>query len=277
VSAFAAVIGRLGALWEGTEPSAAGSPSTEPQTRSAGQAVPQNGRTGSIVETVPDAHQLRFEHVTLWTPNDKRPLIRDLSLEVPEGKPIVITGPQDAMRTALLATAGVWHEGEGRIRRPSCRELVFLPRRPIGPIGPASGKLRSILLHGLDRAISEDDLRSTLREVGLIDSIDRHGGLDSECNGSEVLSPAELWALAWARLLLAAPRFALLEAPAADLPTAMGKELYASLARRSITYLTAGCDSAFLSLHDLHLDVGEDGRWRLEPARPEAGSPSTSR
>jgi putative ATP-binding cassette transporter len=93
---------------------------------------------------------------------------------------------------------------------------MFVPRRPCA----ASGRLRDLLLDGLGRDTPDDRLRAVLGEVGLGEVVAREGGLDAERDWSEVLSPGELLCLAFARLLLAEPRFAFLDDPAAALDRA---------------------------------------------------------
>jgi putative ATP-binding cassette transporter len=203
-----------------------------------------------------------YEHLTLWTPEEERPLVRDLSLEVPEGQRLAITGPSGAGKAALLATVGLWQEGQGRIRRPGPGNVMFVPQRPCAP----SGRLRDILRDGLGAEIPDDRLQAVLEEVGLGEIAQHQGGLDAERDWATVLSPGELQALTFARLLLASPRFAFLDDPAGTLDELLGKRLYEALARSSITYVSAGCPPALLAYHKQRLHLQEDGSWRLEPA-----------
>jgi putative ATP-binding cassette transporter len=303
VAAYAAVTGRLGSLWEATDPGAAAPVPTGPLPRaprdhavptraspSAGVVSPGNGlqagaraglptvrsvgaglRTapprsapaGLVVETSPEARRVVYEHLTLWASEGDRPLVRDLSVELPEGRRVAITGPGPAARGALLAAAGLWLEGQGRIRRPGRGEVMFVPQRPC----PATGRLRDILADGLGPEIPDDRLWAVLREVGLAEAVEQHGGLDVEKDWAAVLSPAQLQALTFARLLLASPRFAFLDDPAAIVEAPLAERLYQALARSSITYVSTCCSPAFLSYHDLRLELQEDGSWRLEPVK----------
>jgi putative ATP-binding cassette transporter len=274
LTSFAAVVGRLGALWEATEPAAARPTPAGPLPRAPlrkvcpkspslavdGGAAP----AGPVVATSPDTRRVVYEHLTLWTPEQERPLVRDLSVEAPEGKRVAITGPNGAGKAMLLATAGLWQDGQGRIRRPAPSEVMFVPQRPYA----ASGRLRDILLDGLEREISDDQLQQVLKEVVLAEVVAREGGLDADRAWAKVLSAGELQALTFARLLLAKPRFAFLEDPAGTLEAALGVRLYQALARSSITYVSVGCPPALLPYHDLCLELREDGNWHIEPARP---------
>jgi putative ATP-binding cassette transporter len=141
---------------------------------------------------------------------------------------------------------------------------VFVPRRPYA----ASGRLRDVLLDGLDRETSDDRLRAVLDEVGLGEVVGREGGLDAARDWAKVLSPGQLQALTFARLLLASPRFAFLEDPAGALEAPVGERLYRTLSRSPITYLSVGCPPALLRYHDRQLELQEDGSWRVESAAP---------
>jgi putative ATP-binding cassette transporter len=276
LTTYAAVVVRLGALWEATEPAAlplvlAGPlPRTSRKARRPTLALPAPEAAEPIalvVETSPDARRVVYEHLTLWTPEEQRPLIRDLSLESPEGKRLAITGPNGAGKVLLLATAGLWQDGQGRISRPGPREILFVPQQPYA----ASGKLREILSNGFGPKLPDERLQSVVKEVGLEEVIARAGGLDGAQDWAKVLSADELQALTFARLLLAAPRFAFLDDPAKPIEAPLAKRLYEALARSSITYVTVGCPPELLSYHDERLDLQEDGSWRVEPAAAEDG------
>jgi putative ATP-binding cassette transporter len=217
---------------------------------------------GPVVQTSPDASCVVYEHLTLWMPDRQdEPIVRDLSVVVPEGKRLAVTGPDQAGKALLLAAVGLWQEGRGRIRRPGTGEVMFVPRRPYA----ASGRLRDVLRDGLGEETPDDRLWKMLGEVGLEEVVRRYGGLAAERDWAAVLSPGELKALTFSRLLLASPRFAFLEAPVEALDEPLVDHLYEALARSSITYVSVGCPGALLAYHDLRLDLHDDGSWQFEP------------
>ncbi len=271
LTTFAAVVGRLGGIWDATEPGLAAPAEAVPLPRTAPRKIRRKAavvpatateRLGPIVETSPDTHRVVYDEVSLWLPDRQRPLVQDLSLEAPEGKRVAIVGPHEGCSAMLLATAGLWTDGQGRIGRPGPADVMFVPQQTC----PVSGRLRDILACGLGRDISDDTLQAVLQEVGLEASIAREGGLDAERNWTDRLSPAELQSLTFARLLLASPRFAFLENPSQDAEPSQADRLYQALARSSITFLTAGCPDQLLAYHDLKLHLNPGGTWQVEPA-----------
>ncbi len=251
-STLAAVANRLGSMWEATESAPEGAKETREEPASAERAR---------IEAASDDHRIAYEKLTLWTLQKKRLLLRELSLEVPEGKRMLVSGPDDCGKTALcLATAGLWGEGEGRVVRPSVEHLMFLPQR----LYTATGRLRDLLVYGLDaKEVSEEQLHDALESVGLGRLSREAEGLESVWDWPNDLTPGDRHALALARLLLAQPRFALLDGVPWGLGPERLKRLYENLARTPITYVSVGDAVGLQPYHDLWLELYGDGRWRL--------------
>ena len=224
--------------------------------------------TGPAVEAGADARRVAYDKLTLRTGPKGRPLVRELSLEVPEGKRLLVTGPNGAGKTALfLATAGLWEWGQGRVVRPDPKAVMFLPERPY----VVPGRLRDLLEYGLERdGLHDRQVLAVLRDVGLGAVVSRMGGLDAERDWPNVLSSGEQRALMIARLLLARPRFAFLDDAAGELDAYRLKRLYQALVRSDITYVSAGDHPVLYDFHDLHLELHGDGSWHVTPAKPTA-------
>ncbi len=246
LSSYAAVVTRLGTLWEATEEDGA-------------PAAP----APLLAEAEPGGRRIAYQGVTLETPEDGRILVHDLSLELPEGRRLLVTGPNGAGKTALfLATAGLWERGHGHIVRPDTPHTMFLPQQPYA----IESTFREHLLYGVDhRTIDDERVNEVLRLVGMEGVLARVGGLDAERDWSNVLSEGELQTCAVARLILAKPRFAFLDQALTMLDPSREETLYAALARTEITYVSIGDHPALNKFHDLRLELHGRGAWAITP------------
>jgi vitamin B12/bleomycin/antimicrobial peptide transport system ATP-binding/permease protein len=199
------------------------------------------------IETIID-DRLALSHVCLQTPDYKRTLVQDLSLEVPKGKGLLLIGPSGSGKSSILrAIAGLWNSGEGYIYRPQIKEIFFIPQRPYMILG----SLRAQLLYPhTKRDISDEQLQSCLAKVNLGDLAARVGGFDVELNWADILSLGEQQKLAFARLFLANPRYAVLDESTSALDVANEKHLYELIKSLDITFISVGHRPTLLQYHE---------------------------
>jgi len=215
------------------------------------------------IHTAPAA-ELAIEQLTVLTPQREHLLIRELTLAVPPGQGLLIVGPSGGGKSSLLRVlAGLWNTGSGRVRRPAVGEMLFLPQHPYLPLGD----LRCQLLYPhTEREISDAELLLWLDRVNLPALAERVGGLGAELDWAKVLSVGEQQRLAFARALLAKPRYVLLDEATSALDGVNEALLYQQLAGLSITPISVSHHPAVLRYHRQVLDLPGDGSWTLQAA-----------
>jgi putative ATP-binding cassette transporter len=182
-----------------------------------------------------DVSILSMKHMDLCTPDRKRILIRDLSLELKEGDNLLIVGNSGAGKSSLLrAIAGLWTAGNGRIQRPSNADVYFLPQRPYCTVGSLKDQLLYPSLeevntedypeghvfsqsHLLRQSLTDEDFLNVLEQVDLGPLAARAGdgdpikGLQTVLDWSNTLSLGEQQRLAFGRVVVNRPRLVILD------------------------------------------------------------------
>ena len=264
--AFAAVLSAISVVienFEGLSRFAAGIDRLDTFFKLLSNPSAPEARRESTIASVEDT-RLALDRVTLQTPRRERTLIQNLSIDVLPGQGLLIVGASGSGKSSLLrALSGLWYAGSGTIFRPEAQDLLFLPQQPYMFLGT----LRNQLLYpDLDRPATEAQLLDLLVRVNLSDLAQRFGGLDTEMDWEKVLSIGEQQRLAFARVLLIQPRFAILDEATSALDTANEGNLYRQLARTSTTLISVGHRSTILQYHKQVLELTGDGQWRVHSA-----------
>lgn len=201
--------------------------------------------------------------MTLRTPSGTRTLLNELNIDLQKNDNLVIVGQSGVGKSSLLrAIAGLWTQGEGTVKRPALEDIFFLPQKPYMLLG----SLRSQLLYPrLNRQVADEMLEEVLTTVKLDDLPERVGGYDVELDWADVLSLGEQQRLAFARLLINRPRYAVLDEATSALDVENETNLYRRLQEYEINYISVGHRPTILQFHDRVLDLQGPDRWRLLP------------
>jgi len=249
LSRFVAGIGRLQALSNLVLPGA------QPDTAA--------GDTGRIA--LRPARHFALESVTLRPPQSERVLIKELSLVLKPGDALLITGDSGCGKSSLLrAIAGLWHSGSGTIHHPPLEECFFLPQQPY--LQP--GTLRSQLLYpSAQSSLGDEQLLEILEQVHLPHLAGRMGGLDAVQDWEKLLSVGEQQRLAFARVLVHAPRIVILDEATSALDCGNESSLYTRLRDSGATLISIAHRPGVLRYHTHVLHLLGEGAWALHDAR----------
>ena len=211
--------------------------------------------------TSEEANGFGLSRVTLMTPNRKRTLIRDLTVNLESKSNLLVVGQSGVGKSSLLrAVAGLWTQGQGVVKRPALAEIFFLPQRPYMLLG----SLRDQMIYPrLENDISQENLRQILETVRLKDLPERVGGFDVVLDWADVLSLGEQQRLAFARLLVNRPGYAVLDEATSALDVGNEANLYSRLQQLEINYISVGHRPSIIVFHDRVLELMEQNRWRL--------------
>lgn len=244
ISNFAAVTARLSALAEATE-----------------KAHEHSDDTLKIIE---DNTRLAFEHVNFMTRDSDIPLIRDFTVSIPQGTRVLICGVSKSALNLLFNTAaGVETHSHGTLYRPHLNHIYFLPEKPY----LAPGTLREALMHpDWITPVEDSAIVRMLGKLGLEHVLNVAGGLDTAHNDwNHFLSISEQKMLGIARLLLAAPRFAVLLRLRSSLGESKFELILNLLQESGITYIILGKFEHPESV-DAVIELLENGTWAWEKA-----------
>ncbi|CAD5973946.1 ABC transporter ATP-binding protein/permease [Planktothrix agardhii] len=212
------------------------------------------------ITTVED-NRLAFENFTLQTPDYEKVIVENLSLSVPSGKGLLIVGPSGRGKSSLLrAIAGLWNAGTGRLVRPALEEMLFLPQRPYIILGTLRDQL--LYPHTTDQ-ITDQELEKILEKVNLQHLLTQTNVFDKQVNWENILSLGEQQRLAFARMLVTRPSFAILDEATSALDLINEESLYQQLQQTQTTFISVGHRESLFNYHQWVLELAENSRWQF--------------
>ena len=236
-------------------------------------------RLGSFIEILEDAHQvdmgkdsiqttegplISVSNLTIIVPNREQVLVKDLNFEHHEGG-MMISGTSGAGKSSIFRVlAGLWRRGAGTVVRPPLGDCIFLPQKPYLIIG----SMRNQLFYTLQRRVASDqEILELLRKVGLSSIVKRVGSLGEFADWGAILSVGEQQQLAFARLLLAKPKYAFLDEATTAMDPRVEANLYRMLQDQTKAFVSITNREALQSFHETLIEIKENGEWEQTKLR----------
>ena len=217
---------------------------------------------------------IKLNGVTIETPSNEV-LIRDLSIDIIEGRHTFIKGPNGVGKTSLFRIiSGLWIPKTGnveikmRMNRNSNKDNdteshsnngIFISQRPY-LVPNLSIKQQLCYPDGIDK-FKENDIINVLKFVGIYDLILLRGGLNNKhiING---LSGGEIQRIGMARCLLHKPLFALLDECSSAVSVDMTDKFFKKCIDENITLITIAHDDNLAKYHKQILQITKND-WKI--------------
>lgn len=214
---------------------------------------------GTLAVEISGAGGVEIDDVAVRSPGGDA-LVDGLVVRLVAGGSLVITGRSGTGKTTLLRSlAQLWPYASGTVRYPTADGAMFLPQLPYAPLG----NLRTVVCYpATSESLGDNDIRDALERVTL-----GHLGarLDEVTDWSKVLSPGEQQRVAFARVLLNAPRAVFLDESTSALDEGQEFALYRTLRERlpDCIVVSVSHRGTVEQHHDDRLELLGAGRWRL--------------
>jgi ABC-type uncharacterized transport system fused permease/ATPase subunit len=232
-----------------------------PRTSEAQVGVPGGG-----VYKFADDGGIYIADVDIVSP-DGRLLVKDLSIDLPQGTNLMITGPNGVGKSSLFRVIGeLWPLHCGVITKPRSRDaLVFLPQKPY----LVTGTLRDQIIYPHTkvemeaRGVTDDDLRMLLRVVDPAGVIAGTWTMDTVRDWRTAFSGGFQQRIQLTRLFYHCPTWAVADECSSAVSFETENTLYEACAILKINMCTISHRPALRRFHDLELTFlgGVDGQW----------------
>lgn len=206
---------------------------------------------------------LHIRNATLLLPNGK-PIVKLGALDLGKARSTLLIGPSGSGKSTLFrAIAGIWPFGDGKVGIPAGAEIMLLPQRPYLP----QGTLRTALAYPADEGAYEDGaIRAAMEKVKLGHLADK---LDEVDLWGQRLSGGEQQRLAIARALLSKPDWLFLDEATASLDEKLEGEIYATVDRElpETRIVSIGHRNTLRAMHDalVTMEANADGTFTPTP------------
>ena len=218
-------------------------------------------KPSELTNNISNNSSILIKNANLSAPRSDKLIIKNLSLSITDNESLLVVGPSGCGKTSLLRMiSGLWTPENGLIQKPKTGDLLFIPQKPYMILG----SLREQLCYPtqVDK-FSDDHLISVLHEVNLKSLSERYPNLDIKQDWPRILSLGEQQRLAFARLLLNSPHFAVLDEATSALDIETEKHLYNLLKERELSIISVGHRPTLKDFHQNVLELNGEGGWKL--------------
>jgi putative ATP-binding cassette transporter len=187
------------------------------------------------IEVMHEGNSLQLAGVQVMQ-HDATPVMKQITAEIGPGEHVLIEGRTPICHKLILAVAGLWPWGAGKVTLPMGANIFIATDRPYVPVGPLGEAVCYPLTLGV---CVPDDINSALRRVGLGDWAGHLGVVE---NWEAVFSVAQRQRLSFARMLLHRPDWIFLSEATNALDATAQREIAALLVKEfpSATIVAVG-------------------------------------
>lgn len=235
---------------------------------------------GKVIEGGAGEGLLSFNKVPIVAPapgsaRGGEELVRDLTLAMSPGDHVLLTGANGVGKSAVArVVAGLWPVWSGEVRKPTERDVFFLPQRPY----LSAGSLREQVIYPTTypqwRANGGNDekLMKILEDVNLAYLPSREGGFETRKEWKDVLSGGEKQRINFARLLFHGPKLGVLDECTSAVSVDVEGGMYATAKAAGISLLTISTRLTLLKHHSVLVRI-DAGGYDVEVLKEGAGAP----
>jgi putative ATP-binding cassette transporter len=187
------------------------------------------------LEVTHEGNSLRLAGVRVMQ-HDATPVMKAITAEIGAGEHVLIEGKTPICHKLILAVAGLWPWGAGKVTLPAGANMFIATDRPYLPVGALGEAVCYPMTFGV---CTPDDINSALSRVGLGDWAGHLGVVE---NWEAVFSVAQRQRLSFARMLLHRPDWIFLSEATNALDAEAQREMAALLVKEfpSATIVAVG-------------------------------------